>query len=295
MAQGPEKGDSVYDFLYVDARRIAVFLSQFEQYGHLTSLTRAASETNSSSGGLNAVVKLDTAASEQTTQTRQFDPQWLAPLSFLDQAGQKGMIVRELSEARIGQLVLASGRLAMFDLGVMRSAWEIPAIRDVIIQGAMDAQDATDALPLQGNHKDRQRQDRERKANAAKEMSAGLEFIKLLPHAIQSSLRNGEAEIWASLRDDNLIVPASELLTKHGHVIAGDWNAVGILDALPDEVVPSVESDPEKFIAHATAALALGALWQAITAITPIARFALGRPATSYGMTPLLIFREVAA
>src|SRR5436305_1846102 len=118
MAQDPEKGDSVYDFLYVDARRIAVFLSQFEQYGHLTSLTRTVSETSSASGGVSVVAaKLDTAASEQSSQTRQFDPQWLVPLAFLDKADQRGMIVRDLGDARIGQLVLISGRLAMFDLG----------------------------------------------------------------------------------------------------------------------------------------------------------------------------------
>jgi hypothetical protein len=126
MARGLEQGDSVYDFLYVDARRIAVFLSQFNQYGHLTLLTRAASETSSTSGGVNVVAaKLDTGASEQTSQTRQFDPQWLAPLSFLDQANERGMIFRDLVQARIGQLVLVSGRLAMFDLGVMRDAWNL--------------------------------------------------------------------------------------------------------------------------------------------------------------------------
>jgi hypothetical protein len=292
MAQDPEKGDSVYDFLYVDARQIAVFLSQFGQYGHLTSLTRAVSETSSTSGGLNVVAaKLDTAASEQTSQTRQFDPQWLAPLRFLDEAGQKGMIIRDITSARIGQLILVSGRLAMFDLGVMRSAWEIEAVRAVIMQGAL-AQSEGNPEP-QGNHRERQRQEREQKAAAEKNIAAGLEFIKLLPHAIQSSIRTGESEIWSSLRESNLIVPASELLIKHGHVIAGEWSAVGILDAFPGDIVPTLEADPERFIGNATAALALGTLWEAIGAIAPIARTMLGRPATSFGMTPLLIFREV--
>ena len=53
MALDRERDDSVYDFLYVDARRIAVFLSQFSQYGHLTTLTRAVSETSSAGGGIN--------------------------------------------------------------------------------------------------------------------------------------------------------------------------------------------------------------------------------------------------
>jgi hypothetical protein len=239
--------------------------------------------------------KLDTGASEQTSQTRQFDPQWLAPLIFLDQADQRGMIVRDLANARIGKLLLVSGRLAIFDLGMLRNAWEIGAIRDVIIQSAQTA-NVKDQTPQRGqNQRDRQRQERQARDAATKQIGAGLEFIKLLPHGIIGSVRTGESEIWCSLREDNLIMPASELLLKHGLMVAGDWSVVGILDALPDEAIPSLETDPERFIAFHTAALSLGTLGEFIAMITPIARTTLGRPQASFGMTPLLIFREVAA
>jgi hypothetical protein len=69
---------------------------------------------------------------------------------------------------------------------------------------------------------------------------------------------------------------------------------VGILDALPDDVAPSIETDPERFVAHQTAALSLGSLWEVIAAIAPVARVALGRPPASFGMTPLVVFREIA-
>jgi hypothetical protein len=69
---------------------------------------------------------------------------------------------------------------------------------------------------------------------------------------------------------------------------------VGILDAFLDDVIPSLEADPERFVAYQTAALSLGSLSDFIAAITPIARMTLGRPQGSFGMTPLLIFREVA-
>ena|ERR1700730_5384451 len=107
MARAPAKEDSVFDFLYIDALRLAHFLSQFSEFGHLTTLTRSVSETGSSSGGVNLhVAKIDTAVSGQTAQTRQFDAQWIAPLSFLDRANERGMISRGLGEARIGRLVL---------------------------------------------------------------------------------------------------------------------------------------------------------------------------------------------
>src|SRR5205807_896702 len=99
--------------------------------------------------------------------------------------------------------VLASGRLALFDLGLMRNAWEVSAVRDLLIQNAQVQTPNTQAL--QGTHRDRQRQEREQRAAAAKQMGAALEFVKLLPHAIQCSIRTGESEIWCSLREDNLI------------------------------------------------------------------------------------------
>jgi hypothetical protein len=206
------------------------------------------------------------------------------------------MIMRDLAQSRIGQLVLVSGRLAMFDLGVIRAAWNIKAIKDAILQQASNsAPENSESSPMRISSKDRQRLDRERKAQAEKELEIGLEMVKLLPHAIQSSIRTGEYEIWCSLREENLIVPASEILIKHGHVVAGDWNMVGILDTFPDENIPTLENDPEQFVTSAMAALSLGALWQLIGTLAPIARMALGRPAASFGMTPLLIFREVAA
>ena len=40
--------------------------------------------------------------------------------------------------------------------------------------------------------------------------------------------------VWTSLKEDALIVSAADLTLKHGTAIAGTWNMLGILDALPD-------------------------------------------------------------
>ena len=283
MEPDPGREDSVYDFLYVDERRIAVFLSQFSEYGNLTSLTRSVTETSTSSGGLGVAgfAKLDQADAEQTGQTRQFDPRWLAPLRFLDEAAKKEMLVRELLVARIGQLVLPSGRLALFDLGLMRNAWEVPAIRSEIIKNAVSQQ----------SQEDKQRSARVLR-EAEKTISAGLDFLRILPHSILSSIRVGESEVWFSLREENMIVPAPELVIKHGYLIPGEWSAVGILDAVPNEIFPS-EQDQQ--VEYMMAALSLGSLWEGIATIASIARTTLGRPVSAFGMTPLLIFREVSA
>ena len=96
MARAPEPANSVYDFLYVDQQRLAQFESQFSQYGNLTELTRSVGEVSSSGRVLNVhVAKVDTTTSGQTSQTRAFDPQWLAPFSL----GALGAMVSGLAPA----------------------------------------------------------------------------------------------------------------------------------------------------------------------------------------------------
>jgi hypothetical protein len=209
MARGQEGDDSVYDFLYVDAKRIASFLSQFDQYGHLTSLTRTASDTSASGGGLNIhVAKLDTSSTAQTTQTRQFDPQWLAPLSFLDQAQQRGMIVRGLANAGIGQFILASGALRVLDASFMKDAWSLPTISRTIRAAAP---------PHKGPKP------------AVNPLDLMMDLLKVLPHPVQAQLDGPDFSLWCGLSPDSLITSPSDLMLKHGARIAGEWNILGIL------------------------------------------------------------------
>src|SRR4051794_34309148 len=134
MARDQEKEDSVFDFLYIDSCRIALFLSQFSQYGHLTSLTRTRTESATSSGALDIkLAKIDGSESESSTLNRQFDAQWVAPLSFLDQARQRGMI-KALTDGRIGNLVIVDGELEIRDLTIIKRAFEFPAMRTQMAQ-----------------------------------------------------------------------------------------------------------------------------------------------------------------
>jgi hypothetical protein len=78
---------------------------------------------------------------------------------------------------------------------------------------------------------------------------------------------------------------------KHGVAIAGLWNILGVLDALPDEGENSQVYMTDQLIA----AISLGAIGaQIVGPLAPAVRLLLGRPGTAYGTTPLLIFREVS-
>src|SRR5713226_8037314 len=91
MVPGPEKDVSVFDFLYIDSQRISLFLSQFSQYGHLTALAKSVTASSSTAGGVDIkLAKIEGTEAEQTTLSKQYDAQWIAPLTFLDQADQRG-------------------------------------------------------------------------------------------------------------------------------------------------------------------------------------------------------------
>lgn len=291
MERDQGREDSVYDFLYVDESRIARFLSQFEQFGHLTSLTRTVSESSTRAGGLNVhVAKLDSSASAQTTQTRQFDPRWLAPLSFLDQAGRKGMIVRGLDNARIGQLVLITGDLTVFNLALFKELWPLPSVRSAILRAAQASNEPAAGTP---NRNERRRQERQKASSGEppSPIEVGLELLNVLPHGMLAVVRHGSLDVWSSLREADMVVAPSDLLLNHGVRIAGSWAMLGILDALPDDPA----SETENVLSQITSAISLGSLGAVIGQLAPQIRAMLGRPAAAYGMTPLLIFREVSA
>ena len=104
----------------------------------------------------------------------------------------------------------------------------------------------------------------------------------MLPHSIQAALR-GENTVWCCLQNDGMTTPADDLLLKHGIAVRGEWSLLGILDAVPDSEAPADDLPPAAGDNVATL----------MRALAPFARQLLGRPPGHYGVTPLLIFREI--
>jgi hypothetical protein len=217
------RSNSVFDFLYHDARRIGSFLAEFETYGVLqrVTATETASRTESEKSGLTtglnvAIGKAGTAkevitgSEARDSAERTYDPLWINARTFLDFLTERQMIIRDLSQARIGQFVLASGSLAIFDLGILKETWKLPAVKDIVLKGA--ATTDTSQCALSGNRKERARA-KHAKKNADSEASAmAFELLKIMPHAIQATIRGKDWTMWSSLREDSLAIPGSELL-----------------------------------------------------------------------------------
>jgi hypothetical protein len=114
-------------------------------------------------------------------------------------------------------------------------------------------------------------------------------MVEHLPHAVQcifTSLSN--QFVWALLRDEYIAGSSSDLALRYGMAIDGEWSLLGIVDALPADQGTSQTFDPSVL-----AAIAGNAIAGEIAKVARIAR-AMGRPWNAFGLTPLLIFREVS-
>jgi hypothetical protein len=80
-------------------------------------------------------------------------------------------------------------------------------------------------------------------------------------------------------------------MLKHGIQLAGEWLTLGILDAVPTHPLSDAQTEAQNAVTMATLGPMMGGLGVMADVLRPI----LGRPSEAYGLTPLLVFREVAA
>jgi hypothetical protein len=79
---------------------------------------------------------------------------------------------------------------------------------------------------------------------------------------------------------------ASDLIIKHGAKVDGRWNVIGILDA-------SIDTEPQQQTTPIPDVQSTDNLPAMAKRMAPWIRRNLGRPYGAFGMTPLMIFREV--
>lgn len=118
-----------------------------------------------------------------------------------------------------------------------------------------------------------------------------------MPHAIQAHLLLDDGNtVWFTLSQDSLVGQSSDLMLKHGSYVPGQWAVVGVLDAMPQNKPKEGEkplglNDAEQAVVK-LAETQIGSL---TARLSPVARRLLGRPDHTFGVTPLLIFRDVGS
>lgn len=299
--QGEPVNDSVFDFLYHDSRRIASFLSQFDNNGLLTGLTQSESATIGGKrskkfglsgnapliGGGGIDVELGSGETGNQALERVYDPFWANALQFLDVLEERSMIQRDITASRIGQFVLMRGSLIIADMVPYREIWKSDVIKRFLKATLGDDDDGEPT----GNRQQR----REQKAKARNapskptEAELVLELLPHLPHSPQINVVSDDTAAWGTVDAAYLSGTFADLSLKHGSKIAGEWAVLGIVDGLPFEADQAL-TDLEK----AMVGMTTDTVTKVPLEIGPNVRQLLGRPLLSYGITPLLVFREVA-
>jgi hypothetical protein len=276
----------IFDFLYHDVRRVGSILAQLDDIGFLTGVRSNEGKSTTTKGSLEgkaegsipflAKASGGTSVGRESSKTgqleRTFDPLWQNARNFVDYASQKSV---PISSARIGQIVAITGKITIVDFDFLKKF-----LGNKQIMASLMDQHSND-----GNRQERRTAQKNQKSGSSKEPPIP-DILGLFPYKIQMTVE-GEYQAWATVKEEYLVTEASDLVLKYGGTLDGVWKVVGIADALPStfdgQLVGNLdfENNIEAFGMKLTKAMA------------PMARVFLGRPSDAYGLTPLVVYREI--
>lgn len=300
MAPEEQTTDSVFDFLYHDGRRIASLLSQFDPSGHLTQLSHGKSaergKQSSSTADLTGnagIAKYENKNAEAVTASsredvlRVYDPTWTNARTLLDLLDERGAIRRDLLSAKIGQIVLVTGQIAFYDLELLSRMWGLPSVKKLMTKGVPDTPQLSSAQKRTAEGKRLSEAFAKLRADAQNNLALAQDMLPIMPHSVQLRVYSAGGDLtWGVLRREGMVMEGSDVVLKHGLSVPGVWSVLGILDAAPDD--PSGNNRQQA----PNGSEMLAKLYEAMA---PAIRVMLGRPTEAFGITPLLVFREVTA
>ncbi|WP_151708228.1 DUF6414 family protein [Acinetobacter junii] len=278
MAQDSQNTTSIFDFFYLDNPKIKSFYAQLNGLGALNTLksTSQIGDTRKMEGtiGVPTVTggKIGNDHTVNTSSEHLYDGIPTMPREMINRLDELGFIHRELNEEMLGNLVLLEGRLGIIDIEVTKDLVE-PAlnffIKQLIEQNTHESR--TLAKEIKGNLKDL--------TTLFKGIPFGLEakILKATGAVDEDSGIPLCEEVWMTLNRDEIMGNPLDLNFKHGEFLAGNWYILGVLDALPfDEF--TFNTAPNEFR-------------DGIVNMVKMIKNLAGRPNTSYGISPIAIFR----
>lgn len=286
MAHDSQNTASIFDYLYIDHVRIASYLGQLSDHGHLQSTVVADSTKSTTASkfaaGVSALgefrLEFGNDIGSETSAARSYDTLWINARSVLDVLDEEGLIERDLKNASLGRIVVVSGALSICDLRVLRPMWApmVSLMGDRI------------EVPEQFQNR-RERRAAQRKAQkvapppADRSKETFLEvmsnFLGGMPHAVQGTLEGDAGSVWFTMNPSRMSPSPEELALEHGDVVPGVWHVVGVVDAMPGPVESGT-------VPTAGAPMVTRPIMEQV-------REQFGRPDTAYGVTPLMLFRKL--
>jgi len=253
----------IFDFLYVDRARISALYAQLFPQGVLNTVKTIEQKSFSDENDIGSdlkIIKADVKSAESGLEgiEQLYDATWSIPLEVLAGLKSRSLVRGSLMGAGLGSTVLTNCHLRLIDFATMDKVWE-PAMK-----AASTTQSAQQIPP--------------------ESISSIVEALKAVPHTIHAHFLTNEAILWSSLEPANLTIPTTDLTLKYGGVVSGAWNLLYLLDAWADGGEPP----------DVSSVWSAGPLMDAVLIATHGLRTLMGRPAQWIGITPLMIYRDIA-
>jgi len=275
------ENSSVFDFFYQDSRRVGSYLAQFDPSGHLLSIkqtehieTSTQQDAGGEIGGSAFIAKGKAQFSDRVISAskdaaeRTFDPLWTNAITLLTYLQQKNLVKRDISEARIGNFVLCEGEFLIADTSFLQKFYTTSEKQN----HARANTRGINGQPL-----------------SESDFNLQLAAFQNLPQQIQIHLSSDTGKIWSLLQPEYMTVPAGEIMMKHGAVVEGKWHILGIKDGEPTKSVDNFLEIQKKL----STAYPLHPFINETLTTSHFVRGWVGRPIECYGVTPILIFREI--
>jgi hypothetical protein len=250
--------DAVHDFLYVDRVRVSALYAQLFPQGTLTSVRTTSEQAFADDKNVGSDVKILKLEAKSST------------------SGHEG-IEHVFDASWSVPLEVLSG---LKDRSLIRRSLKDPHLGSIVLLDAhlriIDYATMKDLWEpafraFAG----------EAQAKAMKDL---ISFVKSVPHTMHAHFLTSEAFLWASLEPENLTVPSADIVLKHGGLVSGLWKVLSVLDAFPIYgPAPELRS------------WSAGQATDGVLAAINILRTQIGRPQDWFGVTPLMIYRDIPA
>jgi hypothetical protein len=276
VAQELQSTESIFDFFYIDTWKIKSFYAQLTGNGAITTFKNVSNisdgrQMEASAGiPMTAMGKGGSSHTASTGSEHLYDAAPTMPREMINKLDEMGYISRELEREQLGSLVLLKGILGIADMTVIQAVVE-PLSKNLF-----------------ANIPEKNAIEKKQKKDMIEKIKPAFELLQKIPYALEARLlvhtgdtgENGipyANEVWMTLSRNEMVGGTHDLNFKHGEFMPGDWYVLGILDAIPhDGFTWNTENNEIKeFMAE----------------IAKTLKEQFGRPSTSFGMTPIAIFR----
>ncbi|MEB5475989.1 DUF6414 family protein [Acinetobacter pollinis] len=269
MAQESQNIESIFDFFYLDTRKINSFYAQLTGSGAISTrknISMTLDEKTSEYTGNIKVASGKWGAKNNSGLNSEdlFDASVTMPREMIDRLDELGFINYDLNENQLGNLVLLKGSLGVCDVASMKE------VIDPAVQFTMDQMPS-----LKPSEKTAKNQ-------LKKMMDPLISFMKAIPFALQARFFDKgdfDKEVWMTLNRTEMFNDINDINFKYGDIMAGDWHVLGVLDAIPNDQSIKVTESNE--------------INEVVENFTKMMKEQFGRPTTAYGMTPIAIFRVI--